>query len=182
MSEGLDRPKYGSPELECKLVCDTLSITSEKANTRACYIVANSVNRPAFRQAFMNRMYYLKLIEYVTPPKKEILEYKNRHGICIRKMDPNKQEDLNKAACIALTCLSQKLKDKGKLRLIASELIPALLICYASSSDEREDVKQVALGCLRIYKVSVGHRDPVYPDASTIADTHYNRNGMKSGV
>ena len=76
----LDRPAYGSPELECKLVCDTLSIHDEKANARACYIVANCVHRPQFRQVFMERHYYLKIISYLTPPNKQLIEYLDRNG------------------------------------------------------------------------------------------------------
>jgi|TARA_B110000091_G_scaffold184662_1_gene204084 hypothetical protein len=171
----LDRPAYGSPELECKLVCDTLSIHDEKANARACYIVANCVHRPQFRQVFMERHYYLKIISYLTPPNKQLIEYLDRNGSCVRKMDMKMQENLNKAACVALTCLTETLKDSEMLRLVHADLIPALLVCYASSSDQREDVKQAALSCLRMYNVSVGHRDPMYPDVHTQVDTYFDR-------
>ena len=170
-----DRPKYGSPELECKLVCDTLKITSEKANERACYIIANAVNRPAFRRVLMEKQHYLTLIDYLTPPKKALIEYQNRHGLCIRKMDYTLQANVNKAACVALTVLSSKLKDSGRLTLVSSDLIQALLVCYAMTEDVRNDVKHAALDALKMYSISVGHRDPAYPDASSIADTFFDR-------
>jgi hypothetical protein len=47
-----NRPRFGSPELEVKLICDTLNIVCEDANVRALHLVANSV------YAFEKLIYY----------------------------------------------------------------------------------------------------------------------------
>jgi len=166
------RPKHGSPELEVKLVADTLLIVSEIANTRALYMIANSVNRPKFRESIMERQHYITIIEYLIPPKKQLLQYKNRNGSVIRNMEAEAQANVNLAACICLTTLTNQLDDTNRVRLVANNIIPNLLLCYAMST--REDVKNAALGCLNMYGVSVGHRIPNYPDNSTKADTFFD--------
>ena len=165
------RPKRG-PELNVKLVCDTLTIHDEIANKRACYIVANSVNRPQFRYWFMEKLHFITLIDYLVPPGKQLIEYKTRNGAVVRTMDPNMQADINLAAVIALTTLTNNLNEQGKLILIAGDIISKLLICYAMTTED--DVKNAALNCLHMYGVAVGHRCPTYEDESTRADTHYD--------
>ena len=153
-------------------MADTLLIVSEIANTRALYMIANSVNRPKFRDTIMERQHYITIIEYLIPPKKQLFQYKNRNGLVIRNMDAEAQANVNLAACICLTTLTNKLDDQNRLNLVANNIIPNLLLCYAMST--REDVKNAALGCLNMYGVSVGHRNPNFDDLSTKADTYFD--------
>ena len=170
----LYRPPHGSMELKVKLVCDAVSIHDEVANRRALYMVGNSINNPKFLLWFMNKHRYITLIEYLTPPTKQLLQYKTKNGAVVREMNHKKQADINLASCVALTCLSNKLNDQGRLRLVAADIIPGLLLCYAMSTDDRQDVKNAALGCLGVYGVNVGHRQPTYADASTDNDQFFN--------
>ena len=171
-----ERPHYGSPELEVKLVAATLKIVDEKTNARACHLVANSVFRPMFRNVFMRKAHYLTLIDLLQPPNKGLIPYLNRNAMLIRKMKPILQADLNKAACVALTCLSRALDDKEQLLLITAELIQKTLILYAVTDDSRADVKHAALDLLKMYNVNVGHRDPTYPKEELVKkDSYYKK-------
>ena len=130
MQEEEERPRFGSPELEVKLVCDTLKITNEIANARACYICTNSFHRSMFLNVFMRQCRYMTLIDLLTPPTVKLHSYLNRNGLLIRKMKPKLQPTVNLAACIALTSLTSVLSDQEQLKLIASGIIEKLLILY----------------------------------------------------
>jgi hypothetical protein len=175
MQEEQQRPKFGSPELEVKLIVDTLRIADEIANARACMMIANSIHRPMFTTVFIAQAEYLGLIEMLIPPQKNLHSYLNKNGLLIRKMKPKLQPNVNLAACVALTCLIQVITENEKLKLIASGLIENLLVLYAQTTDDREDVKDAAAKCLRMFSIVVGHRNPTYPDSSTAADTYYDR-------
>jgi hypothetical protein len=118
---------------------------------------------------------FIQVIDLLKSPKEGAIEYSNRNQMLIRKMYPEKQSDVNAAACIALTCLTRALDDDERVKLVHAGLIQRLLKLYAMTSDDREDVRSAALDCLKMYNVRVDHRNPTYADESTKNDKYYKR-------